>query len=79
MKYRIVRNAQRKRKLKKRGEHIYWSAEHNAWIWWPTTWEDYETAVIRASAVAMNVPVKMLMGPYRDQPGDFSHTIYLGA
>ena len=31
--FRVVRNSKRKRLLQKRGEHIWWSCDLNAWIW----------------------------------------------
>lgn len=31
--YRVVRNPKRKRELQKRGEDIWWSDEHQGWVW----------------------------------------------
>lgn len=33
--WRLVKNAKRKRKLKKRGEHLRWSVPLQGWLWRP--------------------------------------------
>lgn len=33
--YRPVQNPQRRRKLRKRGEDVWWCPEFNTWLWEP--------------------------------------------
>ena len=41
--YRVVRNSKRKRKLSRRGEHIWWCKELNCWLWNMNS-DDYDLA-----------------------------------